>query len=118
MVTGAKMVTGFQWYPFPHMHFLPFPLGLDRRDNRIEVSHNQQTQEQRHSLQEVKEAPGTPPLSPHLKKRHFWGLYHTKKWFLSDLRKRPRCPVWAGDTALNSSTLESPGTSSLGPWLN
>lgn len=43
------------------------------------MSHNQQIQEQRHSLQEVKEAPGTPPPSPHLKKRHFWGLYHTKK---------------------------------------
>lgn len=54
------------------------------------MNHKQQVQEQRHSLQEVKEAPGTPPPSPHLKKRHFWGLYHTKKWFLSDLRKKTK----------------------------
>lgn len=61
------------------MHFLPFPQGLDQRDNRIEVNHKQQVQEQRHSLQEVKEAPGTPPPSPHLKKKAFLGSLSYQK---------------------------------------
>jgi hypothetical protein len=84
------------------------------------MSHHQQIWEQTQPM-EVKEAPGVPPPSPHFKKKAFWGLYHTKKWFLSDLRKRPRCPVWAGDTELNPSTLSlsnfiSRAMAKLGPF--
>lgn len=39
------------------------------------MSHNQQIQEQRHSLQEVKEAPGTPPPSPPFKKKGIFGVF-------------------------------------------
>lgn len=42
------------------------------------MSHDPQIQEQTQPM-EVKKGPGIPPPSPHLKKKAFGGLYHTKK---------------------------------------
>lgn len=75
-----------------------FPRAWDQRENRLERSRRQHIQE--HTAYRGKEAPAHLLPLPLKKKRHFWGLYHTKKWFLSDLRQRPRCPAWAGDTEL------------------
>lgn len=76
MVTDVK--TKFQWHQFPHVHFLPFPQGLGPRGKRIEMSRDPQFQEQKYSPRRLGGSQYTSSLPPLKKKRHFWGLYHTK----------------------------------------